>query len=123
MEDKLYVDEFYMTPYIAFGGLQWQWSDIDDADTGRDLAGTLRRGRVATKRRLDVTCRILKSAELSRVLTAIRPEFVTVRAFDPQQGSMVSMTMYSNNYPVTFALKKPDGTVWWSGLTFPLIEK
>lgn len=123
MEGDLYIDGFYMTPYIAFGGLQWQWSDIDDSDTGRDLAGDLRRGRVATKRRIDVTCRILKSPELSKVLTAIRPEFVSVMAYDPQQGRMVTMTMYSNNYPVTFCMMKPDGTVWWSGLSFPLIQK
>lgn len=123
MEDELYVDGFNMTPYIAFGGLQWQRSDIDDSDTGRDLAGDLRRNRVATKRRLDVTCKPLKSRDLKNVLTAIMPEFVTVRYYDPQEGALVSRTMYSNNNPATFALKKPDGTVYWTGVTFPLIEK
>ena len=123
MEDQLYIDDIYITPYIAFGGLQWQRSDIDDSDTGRDLSGGLRRGRVATKRRLDVTCKLLTSKEVKIVLTAVMPEWVKVRYYDPQEGKLVTRTMYSNNNPATFALKKPDGTVYWSGVTFPLIEQ
>ena len=122
-DQVLIIDGFDVTPYIAFGGFQWQRSDIDDSDTGRDLAGDLRRGRVATKRRLDITCRPLTAKETSIILTAIMPEFVTVRYYDPQEGSIVSRTMYSNNNPATYALKKPDGTVYWTGVTFPLIEK
>ena len=122
-DQVLVIDGIDITPYIAYGGYQWQRSDIDDSDTGRDLAGLLRRGRVATKRRLDITCRLLRSPELSIVLTAIMPEFVNVTYYDPQEGKMSTRIMYSNNTPATYALKKPDGTVWWSGVTFPLIEQ
>lgn len=117
------INGFVIDDYIAYGGFKWQRSDIDDSDTGRDLSGDLRRNRVATKRRLDITCRLLTSEELKKVLTAIMPEFVTVRYYDPQVGSVVSRTMYSNNNPASFAIKKPNGTVYWSGVTFPLIEK
>lgn len=122
-DQVLVIDGVDITPCIAYGGYQWQRSDIDDSDTGRDLAGLLRRGRVATKRRLDITCKPLKSPELSIVLTAIMPEFVNVTYYDPQEGKMSTRIMYSNNTPATYALKKPDGTVYWTGVTFPLIEK
>ena len=56
------------------------------------------------------------------VLSAIKPEFVTVRYIDPQDGS-VTRTMYSNNIPTICATVNPDGTAIWKGLTFPLIER
>lgn len=118
----LKVDGIDLTPYIAFGGYQWQRSDIDNSDTGRDLAGDLRRNRVATKRRLDITCRLLTSDEARLVLTAILPEFVKAEYYDPQEGKVVTRTMHSNNTPATYAIKRGE-TIYWSGVTFPLIEK
>lgn len=96
---------------------------MDGEGAGRMLDGTLERNRMATKIRLDVTCRPLKSAEASIVLSAIMPEWVSVTYFDPQKGSTVTKTMYANNNPASYLIKHPDGTEWWSGITFPLIEK
>lgn len=111
-----------MTPYIASGGVKWSRNDIDSVNTGRTLDGLLHRGRVATKIRLDITCRPLKASELSIVLTAIYPEYVTVTYTDPMSGT-VTKTMYSNNNPASYLFKRPDGTEWWSGITFPLVER
>ena len=111
-----------MTPYIASGGVKWSRSDIDSPSTGRTLDGLMHRGRVATKIRLDITCRPLKASELSIVLTAIYPEYVTVTYTDPMSGT-VTKTMYSNNNPASYLFKRPDGTEWWSGITFPLVER
>ena len=95
---------------------------MEAPDTGRTLDGVMHRGRVASKVRLDITCRPLKSSEAMAVLSAIKPEFVTVRYIDPQDGS-VTRTMYSNNIPTSCATVNPDGTAIWKGLTFPLIER
>ena len=122
MDMTLTVNGVDMTPYIARGGFNWQRNDLDGQNTGRNLAGYLRRNRVATKIRLDITCRLLKSSEAQTVLSAIMPEHVTVKYYDPCSGKVVTKTMYSNNNPASFQLRKPDGTVWWSGITFPLIE-
>ena len=119
----LKVNGVDMIPYIAYNGFKWQRSDVDGPDAGRDLSGNLHRDRVATKRRLDVTCRPLKTAEVQIVLTAIMPEWVTVEYLDPQEGLVVTKTMYSNNNPATFLIRHSDGTEWWNGITFPLIEK
>ena len=111
-----------MLPYTAYQGLKWQRSDIEASDAGRTMDGVMHRGRVATKIRLDVTCRPLTSAEASIVLNAILPEWVTVTYTDPMSGQ-VTKTMYSNNNPASFMLKKPDGREYWNGITFPLIEQ
>lgn len=113
-----------MTPYIAYRGIKWQRSDVDAAGSGMDnLSGILMRKRVRTRRRLDVTCIPLTTAQASLVLTAIMPEYVTVTYTDPQQGREVTKTMYSNNNPASFFRRMPDGTEYWDGITFPLIEK
>ena len=119
----LTIDNVDISNYVAYQGLKWQRSDIDSSDAGRTMDGVMHRGRVTTKIRLDVTCRPMTAAEASVVLNAVLPEYVTVTYMDPMAGTTVTKTMYSNNNPATFALKKPDGTELWSGITFPLIEQ
>ena len=81
----LKIDGTDIVPYIAYGGVKWQRSDVDGEGAGRMLDGTLERNRMATKIRLDVTCRPLKSAEASIVLSAIMPEWVCY-IFRPSKG-------------------------------------
>ena len=113
-----YVD---ITEYIAFGGLKWSRNDVDSPDTGRTLDGIMHRGRVSTKIRLDITCHPLKANELAIVLNLILPEYIYVRYDDPMYGNVVKH-MYSNNNPASYCILKPDGTEYWSDITFPLIE-
>lgn len=117
------IDGVDMTPYIANRGIKWQRSDLDAANAGRTLDGLLMRSRVASKVRLDITCIPLTREQASTVLTAIMPEWVTVTYTDPQKGEEVTKVMYSNNNPASFLLQKPDGTEYWDGITFPLIER
>lgn len=118
----LTIDNVNMIPYIAYGGIKWTRSDIDAPNTGRAMNGLMYRGRVATKIRLDITCRALKQSELQTVLNAILPEYVTVTYDDPMSGR-VTKTMYSNNNPAVFQTRKRNGDEYWSGVTFPLIER
>lgn len=118
----LQIDGLDITPYVAFGGLQWQREDMDGPDSGRDLTGTLRRNRLTTKVQLDVTCRPLTGVEASELLTAISPEYVLVTYYDPQIGDVVTKKMYSGNNPAVFAFKREDGAELWSGISFPLTE-
>ena len=108
--------------YIAEDGIKWTRFDVEAPDTGRTLDGVMHRGRVASKVRLDITCRPLKTSEAMAVLRAIIPEYVTVRYIDPQDGS-VTKTMYSNNIPTLCSRVYPDDTCLWTGLSFPLIER
>lgn len=122
MKMKLSVDGVNMMPYIAKQGLQWQRSDVEAPKSGRTMDATMQRGRVATKIRLDITCRPLTDVEAKTVLNAIYPEFVTVDYYDPMYGHRSGVQMYSNNNPASFLMTKPDAD-WWGGITFPLIER
>lgn len=118
------VNNVNLAPYIAKQGIKWTRNDIDGPNAGRTQGNaTMIRDRVAIKIRLDITCRPMTAAETKIVLQAIEPEFVTVTYDDPMSGEVVSRTMYSNNIPATYLLYRPDGTEWWSGITFPLIER
>lgn len=119
----LTIDGVDMTPYVANRGIKWQRSDLDAPNSGRGLDGRMIRSRVASKIRLDVTCTPLTADKASIVLTAIMPEWVTVTYTDPQLGKDVTKTMYSNNNPASYLMRKPDGTEYWDGITFPLIER
>lgn len=116
------VNGVNMLPFIASRGLKWQRADVEAPDTGRTLDGLLHRGRVATKIRLDISCRPLTASEASTVLNAILPEYVSVTYTDPMYGT-VTKTMYSNNNPASFLMRAKDGTELWDGITFPLIEQ
>lgn len=117
----LLVNGVDMLPYVAHQGIKWQRSDLDDPNAGRTLDGVMHRGRVASKIRLDITCRPLRSEEAKVVLNAIFPEYVTVEYTDPMYGSTIKK-MYSNNNPATHMMLQPDGIEWWQDITFPLIE-
>ena len=112
-----------ITPFIANGGLTWQRADVDGANAGRTLDGTMIRDRKATKIRWDVTCIPLKSAQLSQILTLIQPEFVTLTYTNPVTNSVSSGQFYANNFPTNFLLMRKNGEELWGGLTFPLIQK
>lgn len=118
---NLWVD---ITDYLGYGGLKWGRNDIDAANSGRDTQdGLMHRKRVSIKIRLDCTCRPLTFSELSRLMQVILPEYVLVRYQDPIAGGTVTKKMYSNNIPASFLIQREDGTQYWSGVTFPLIEQ
>lgn len=111
-----------ITPYIAFGGLSWQRADVDGPNAGRNEKGDLIRDRISTKIRWDVKCKILTAQEQSTVLQLIEPVHVVLQYIDPVTNTVKTGNFYSNNFPTTYAMKKPDGRELWSGLAFPLIQ-
>lgn len=113
-----------IVPYLAYQGLKWGRNDIDAANSGRDTQdGLMHRNRVAVKIRLDCTCPPLTFEDAHTVMQAIYPEYVLVRYKDLITGNTVTKTMYSNNIPATFMQQRADGTTYWGGIQFPLIER
>jgi len=119
---QVLIDGTDITDYIAFGGLKWSRNDIDAQNAGRTLDGSMVRDRVATKIRLDITCRPLKAEELQLVLNLIEPQYVSVEYDDPMMGRRIG-TFYANNNPASYCMRWPDGTEWWNDVSFPLVER
>lgn len=119
----LKINNTNIVPYIAYGGFKYLLSDIDAPDSGRTMDATMHRGRVASKVRLDITCRPLTSAEVRVVLNAISPEWVTVQYTDPTTGSTTTKKMYSNNRTANYLINHREKGDLWTVDTFPLIEE
>lgn len=111
-----------IVPYIAFQGVKWQRNDVDGPNAGRTMDALMHRDRVATKIRLDITCKPLVIADLRMILNLIYPEYVTVTYDDPMYG-VVTKTMYSNNNPASYLMRTKRGVEYWTGITFPLVER
>ena len=133
------IDGTDITGMIAAGGVKWSRNDIDGPNAGRTLSGLMIRDRVATKIRLDITCRPLKSEELNTLLNLLYPEFVTVMYCDPMEG-VVQKIMYANNHGAQFMFRKensvpdwyyichdssetPAPQEYWNDISFPLVER
>jgi hypothetical protein len=112
-----------ITHYIAAGGLKWSRNDIDASNSGRDTQdGLMHRKRVSQKIRLDITCRPLLQSELTILLNAIEPQWLSVRYYDPKANALVVKTMYTSTVPASFLFD--DGVrQYWTGIEFPLIEQ
>lgn len=125
MSNKLLIingEDF--TGYIdANGGYAVERNDVDSDNAGRTMDANMHRGRVAVKMKLTIKCRPLTGAETRKILNAIYPEYLTVTYNDPRVGRRENVQMYSNNVPSEYLFTKPDGTEWWRGISFPLIER
>lgn len=112
-----------ITPYIAFSGLKWSRNDVEAANAGRMQNGDMQRDRVAIKYRWDITCRPVTAQEQANILTLINPVYVEVKYTDPLTNAEATGTYYSNNIPSTFAIRHTNGTEYWTGLAFPLVQQ
>ena len=117
------IDGTDITNLIAYQGVQWKRNDIDGPSAGRTLSGLMIRDRVATKIRLDITCRQLTLDETRMLLNLLMPEFVSVTYDDPMDG-LVTRTMYANNNGAQFLFARDNDTKeWWDNVSFPLVER
>ena len=117
------IDGTDITDLIAYQGVQWKRNDIDGPNAGRTLSGLMIRDRVATKIRLDITCRQLNHSEVRMLLNLLMPEFISVTYDDPKNG-VVTRTMYANNNEARFLKSdEDDSDELWDNVTFPLVER
>ena len=96
-------------------------SDLD-GESNRNANGDLIRDRIATKRKLEIEYPPLDPSDISLILKAISPVFISVEYPDPQEGGFITKTMYAGDKssPMYSII---NGQPKWSGLKFNLIEK
>lgn len=118
---RINIDGTDITDYIKLNGVKWSRNDVDGPNAGRNLSGTMIRDRIATKIRLDVSCRPLTDTEHRTLLNLLLPESVTVNYEDPMLGT-ISKVMYANNHNSEYLFGDEKGAEWWHNVSFPLIE-
>ena len=117
------INSVDLTPSIAFSGIKWSRSEGDGPNAGRMQNAEMVRDRIATKYRWDITCRPLTATEQATILQLIQPEFVYLTYTDPLDGVVKTGQYYSNNFPSTYSMQRPNGEEIWTGLAFPLVER
>ena len=111
-----------ITPMIAWQGLTFSRNDVDAPDAGRTMDGTMHRGRVASKEKMEIKTVQLTKAQVSALETLLFPETIQVRVTPyPRTNAAHTMTMYSNNVKATYIIHRANGEDLQS-LSFPLVE-
>ena len=107
---------------IGFGGVKCSRNDVDGPNAGRNMQGDMIRDRVAIKHRWDVTLTgAIRSINAQALFNLTLPVSFYIKTDFPT-GSMSVYHVYSNNNPVQFCIKRPDGTEYYSGATLNFIE-
>lgn len=114
------VDGVDYSSYLAGNPYSWERSDIDAPGSGRDLQAVMRRKRIASKRKLGITCRRLTQAEAQRISAALDRETVVLTYLDPQSGT-TTKTFYGSSMS-SGLLGVWDGVPYWDACKFNLIE-
>lgn len=107
---------------IAVNGVRWSVNDVDGPDAGRTLDAKMWRNRIASKVKLEVSCKPLNLTQLGQVLNLLSPEYVTVEYFDPMTGQNEVKEMYSSTRKAAF-MYKVGNVEMWEDVSFSLIER
>lgn len=111
-----------ITPWIKYQGLTFSRNDVDAPDAGRDMSGTMHRGRVASKEKMNVSTVQLTRAQSARLQSLLFPETILVRVNPyPRTNDSQTFYMYSNNVSTQYVIHRENGEDLQE-LSFPLIE-
>ena len=116
------IDGVDIANLIAYKGIKYTRNDIDSANAGRNLAGTMNRGRVVSKTKIEIKCIPMTESQTRSILNLIFPEYVLVHYIDPREGERTAQ-FYSNNVPATVCVEDTDGTILFDEISFPLVER
>ena len=113
---------FNLTPFIKFQGVTFSRNDVDSPDAGRDMSGTMHRGRVASKEKMNISTIQLTRAQSATIQSLLFPETILVRVNPyPRTNASATFNMYSNNVKTQYVIHRENGEDMQE-LTFPLIE-
>lgn len=88
------------------------------------MDGELHREIVAEKAKLYLSFTIVPASFVSQILTAIKKEFVSVTYLNPETNSLRTCDMApSASRKCRLTLIKRNGDIYYSGLSFNLIER
>lgn len=121
MEAVFRIDGVDFTHLIGEGGIRWSRNDLDADGAGRALNGTMRRKRVAVKRKLAVNCLRMDTENIMALNQALYPQFVSVTYLDPIDG-VSTRTFYGSTVEATSQIVV-EGKTYWEGTAFSLIER
>ena len=106
----------------APSAMTWGLQDVSSPDAGRDLAGTMYKGRVGYARTLALEWWMPTPAEAAAILQAFLPEYVTITYHDALLNAERAAVFYTGD-------KSAPVQQWWangrrySKITLTAIER
>ena len=111
-----------LTPYVHINDMQFSREDVDGDNAGRVIGNAaMHRDYLATKDKLQCSCRILSQSECAAVMAAIEGEYVTVSYTSPRYGLRSNIKMYCSKSSCKWD-HCANNVDYWKGLSFALTE-
>lgn len=101
-------------------GFQWDLEDISKSDAGRTEDTVMDKGRIGQVVALSLRWSGLTTEEISVILKAFNPEYITVCYLDPMQGGYVTEEFYVGNRSATLYNSALD---LWESVSFKIIKR
>lgn len=98
----------------------WKQEDVSAADAGRTEDCKMHKKRIGKVVGLELVWNSLSTAEVSAILTAFEPEYITVRYLDARQGGYVTSEFYVGDRSAPLYNSVLD---IWENLSFNIIER
>ena len=105
--------------------LEYQRYDLDSEEgSGRNQLGEMMRDRVAVKRKLVCQFPPMHDDEISKLLQAVKDEFITLEFPDPYLGRKDTMTCYVGDRTTpAYMYNHLEEMYLWEGLSMNFIER
>ncbi len=99
---------------------EYQLSDVSSSDAGRTEDGLMHKMRIAQKVHLNLAWQNVKTADVSTILNAFNPEYISIQYLDAKAGAYLTKTFYVGDRSVP-AYNTSLGL--WSNISFNVIER
>ena len=94
----------------------------DISQGGRNAKGDMIIERIATKRKIELSWKVMDATELASLLNKVSPVFFTVNYIDPQENTMKTGTFYSGDRTAPM-LQFINGVPKYKDIKLSLVEK
>lgn len=101
-------------------GYKWDLEDVSASDAGRTEDVMMHKKRIGQVDAINLTWSNLTTAEVSTILKAFNPEYITVEYLNPLEGKFVTKEFYVGNRS---APMYSSATNLWGNVSFKIIAR
>lgn len=109
--------------YIEVNGISLSENDLDAPKSGRTLDGIMHRRKVAQKNKAEIKLVSIRKSVLDHITSLLRNEYVNVETDMFAGNETLVMEMYNSSRKYGAAIIDEDGVIWYTGVSFDLIQR
>lgn len=112
-----------ITRYIKMDGFKESENDLDSSKAGRAQNALMYRGKIAEKKRADITCVPIKKEVLDWIIPLLRKQYFTCETDLFAGSSRLALEMYNSTRKYDVAVIDVFGDVWYTNVSFNIVER